>query len=302
MDETKRAQVEALGRLKWSLRRIEAETGVRRETASKYLQAAGIDVRAPGWRGRRPCVAGAARASPAKPAIEVSPDYFSKETPITGAVGAKPAMDSDGDSEKALGVRGDGPPARVTLLQSACEAHREYIASKLGQGRCAKLIWQDLVDAHGFRSGYASVMRFARKLRPESAHDEPCAIIETLPGEEAQVDYAGDGPLVRDSVTGKYRRARLFCMTLGWSRKSVRLVAWKSSSAAWANLHERAFREMGAVPRLIVLDNLREGVLTPDIYDAALNPIYRAMLAHYGAPRSCAGYATRIARARSKPM
>ena len=32
-----------------------------------------------------------------------------------------------------------------------------------------------------------------------------------------------------------------------------------------------------------MLDNLREGVLTPDIYDPALNPLYRDMLQHYGA-------------------
>jgi hypothetical protein len=31
-----------------------------------------------------------------------------------------------------------------------------------------------------------------------------------------------------------------------------------------------------------VLDNLGEGVLTPDIYDPALNPLYRDVLAHYG--------------------
>jgi transposase-like protein len=41
-----------LGRLGWPLRRIEAATGVRRETASAYLKAAGIPVRLP--RRRRP--------------------------------------------------------------------------------------------------------------------------------------------------------------------------------------------------------------------------------------------------------
>jgi hypothetical protein len=34
--------------------------------------------------------------------------------------------------------------------------------------------------------------------------------------------------------------------------------------------------------KVIVVDNLREGVLTPDIYDPALNPLYRDVLAHYG--------------------
>ena len=88
--------------------------------------------------------------------------------------------------------------------------------------------------------------------------------------------------MVRDPATGKYRRTRLFVLTLGYSRKSVRLLVWRSSSQIWAELHERAFRRLGGAPASIVLDNLREGVLTPDIYDPALNPLYRDVLAHYG--------------------
>ena len=62
LSEDKRQQVIALGRLGWSLRRIEQATGVRRETGSAYLKAAGISVRTPGAWGR----------VPAKPANEVT--------------------------------------------------------------------------------------------------------------------------------------------------------------------------------------------------------------------------------------
>jgi len=65
LTEEKKQQVLALGRLGWSLRRIQQETGVRRETAGTYLKAAGVAVRPPrGW-GRR---------APAKPAKEVITD------------------------------------------------------------------------------------------------------------------------------------------------------------------------------------------------------------------------------------
>ena len=47
---------------------------------------------------------------------------------------------------------------------------------------------------------------------------EACAIIETAPGEEAQVDY-GTGPMVHDPATGKHRRTQLFVFTLSFSRK-----------------------------------------------------------------------------------
>jgi Integrase core domain len=106
-------------------------------------------------------------------------------------------------------------------------------------------------------------------------------VITTSPGEEAQVDY-GDGPMVRDPESGKYKRTRLFVLTLGCSRKSVRLLTWKSSTRIWCELHELAFRRLGGAPRVVVLDNLREGVLSPDIYDPAVNPLYRDVLAHYG--------------------
>ncbi len=73
--------------------------------------------------------------------------------------------------------------------------------------------------------------------------------------------------MVRDPLSGKYRRVRLFVMTLGYSRKSVRLLMFASSSSIWCELHEKAFRRLGGTTRVVVLDNLREGVLKPDIYD-----------------------------------
>ena len=120
--------------------------------------------------------------------------------------------------------------------------------------------------------------RFVRRVRG-GLTPEPSGIIETGPGEEAQVDY-GEGPMVRDPATGKYRRTRLFVMTLGYSRKSVRLLTWRSSSQIWAERHEEAFRRLGGTVRVIVLDHLREGVVQPDIYDPTINPLYREVLAH----------------------
>src|SRR5271157_598621 len=41
-------------------------------------------------------------------------------------------------------------------------------------------------------------------------------------------------------------------------------------------------RRLGGCTRVVVLDNLGEGVLKPDIYDPTLNPVYADMLRHYG--------------------
>jgi transposase len=276
LGEQKRQQVLALGRMGWSLRRIEQVTGVRRETASAYLKASGIAVRRRG--GRR-------GEWPAKPATtpEVSTDSEASKPAISGEVStdsgrSKPATTKQVSTDPGLAR---WPPApKRSPRASACEPFRELIAEALARGRNAVAIWQDLVDDHGFRARYASVKRFVLKLRG-SAPVEACVVIATAPGEEAQVDY-GEGPMVRDAGNGKYRRTRLFVMTLGYSRKSVRLIVRRSSAQVWAELHEGAFRRLGGAVRVLVLDNLREGVLTPDVYDATLNPLYRDVLTHYG--------------------
>ncbi len=79
LSDENRQSILALGRLGWTLRRIEQATGVRRETAANYLKAAGIGVRPPGGWGHR---------GPAKPAIEVTTDSGSS-TPDS-----KPAIQS----------------------------------------------------------------------------------------------------------------------------------------------------------------------------------------------------------------
>jgi transposase len=270
LSKAKREQVIALGRLGWPLRRIEEATGVRRETAGDYLRSAGIVVRSPGSWGQK---------SLAKAATLVTTDSGGSKpaTLVTTDSGnPKPAIEVTTD----FGVAVTQPEANGKRSGSASEAYREMIALELSRGRNSMGIWQDLVDRHGFAGGYQSIKRFVRKLRGATS-PEARVIIETSPGEESQVDY-GTGPMVRDPNTGKYRRTRLFVLTLGCSRKSVRLLVFRSSTRAWAELHEKAFRRLGGSTRVIVLDNLREGVLSPDIYDPRLNPLYRDVLAHYG--------------------
>jgi transposase len=255
LSEEQKQQVLALGGLGWSMRRIEQETGIYRETAARYLRQAGIAVRRPGRPSKE-------TAKPAISTVEVTPD---SEPPSS-----KPAITvtTDFGAEKAPGP-------------STCEPFREIIKEALARGRNAKAIWQDLVDTHSFAGSYQSVKRFVRRQAGPATPDARAVII-TPPGEEAQVDY-GTGPLVRDPATGKYRRTRLFVLTLGFSRKCVRLLCFHSSARTWSELHETAFRRLGGTPKVLVLDNLGEGVLKADFYDPAMNPLYRDVLNHYGA-------------------
>jgi hypothetical protein len=175
LSKEKREQVIALGRLGWSLRRIEQATGVRRETAGDYLRSAGIGLRSPGGWGRKAL---------AKAANEV----------ITGFCGPTSADHAKPANEVITGFLPEGtlPWSGAKRTIGASEAYRELIELELSRGRNAMGIWQDLVDGHGFTGSYQSVQRLVRKLRG-AVSPEARVIIETQPGEECQVDY-GTGP------------------------------------------------------------------------------------------------------------
>jgi transposase len=293
LNDEKKQQIIALGRLGWSLRKIQGATRVRRETISAYLRGAGVEVWPPGrWKreGKAKAaiqvITGSEAVKPAIPEAGVDSNFSHKPNPENlptkeeAKAISKPAIAVITDF--GVGLSGREPEnSKGKGSASSCEPYREIIELGLSRDRNARAIWQDLVSYHGFQGGYQSVRRFAYKLRGGRV-PQARAVILTAPGEEGQVDY-GSGPMVREAQSGKYRRTRLFVLTLGYSRKAIRLLTFRSSTRIWAELHEQAFRRLGGAPRILVLDNLSEGVLVPDVYDATLNPLYRDVLAHYGA-------------------
>jgi hypothetical protein len=121
-----RQRVLALLELGWSYRRIEKETGIRRETIS-------------GYDPRRS----------AKPA-----------NPIAGSGDEAGAAGFLGEENRPNPIPGSGPgPA------SACEPFRAEIERGVEGGLTAQRIWQDLCEEHGFAYGYLSVQRFGRGIR-----------------------------------------------------------------------------------------------------------------------------------------
>jgi len=232
-DEQKQ-QVLALGRLGWSLRRIQQATGVRRETASNYLKAAGIPVRAAGGWGRRPALPGSATSTPvgdaapprergmavgpslskpasegaadpaaSKPANEVTTDFGAGKPAPEASTGLNPQQltpKAACEPEMATPASEALPPTR-SLSGSACEPYRQLIELGLARRRNAMAIWRDLVSQAGFASGYQSVKRFIRRVQGKQT-PEAHPVIVTAPSEEAQVDY-GLGPMVREPQADK---------------------------------------------------------------------------------------------------
>jgi transposase len=256
----RRTMVETLLQSGATQREIERRTGVDRKTIRRV-------------------------ASETAPAAANSPTPATDSDATKWSVGQTPPprpptpADEDAIPEPALAPWAVALPTRPgTSTPSACEPHRAWIEAQVQLGRNAMSLYQELVDEHGFAHHYTSVKRFAATLRRREP--ERFDVLEFLPAEEAQVDY-GQGALTLWKP-GQYKRPYLFVMTLKYSGKSFRKVVWKTNQETWARLHEEAFRTFGGCPVYVVLDNLKEGVLKPDLYEPELNPVYAAMLAHYG--------------------
>ena len=180
-------------------------------------------------------------------------------------------------TDPAVQIAPPRPPAstlgKVPGGASLCEPHRAFIEAQLRLGRNATAIYQELVDTHGFAARYNSVKRFVASIRVREP--EQFDRLSFLPGEEMQVDF-GEGAPTRVPGSDRYRKPRLFVATLRYSRRSFRRVVWNSGQQVWAELHEQAWRYFGGSCRYVVLDNLKEGVLKPDLYEPELNPVYAA--------------------------
>jgi transposase len=255
---TTREAIRALNQRGYSQRKIARELGIHRKTVGRYLAPAES--------------AESAEPPDGPKCTTLSPGSEARKTGCgQGPKGSKCTTPSPGSEA----VEGPGSPAPGTGQRSACEPYREFIEGKLAEGLHGKRIWQDLVDERGYQHGYPSVKRFVRKLKAR----EPQRVwrLECLPGEEAQIDY---GTLwVR--VGGKRRKIHVLRVTLSHSRKGYTEAMPRQDTESFVRGIENALRHFGGVPRLLVLDNLKAGVLKPDYYDPELNPKFAAFCEHY---------------------
>jgi hypothetical protein len=140
-------------------------------------------------------------------------------------------------------------------------------------------VYQDLVEQHGFT--HATTRSNASS--GDSGHPSPSASTCSRPSPERRrrLTLARGAPTRQ--ANGKYSLPYLFVMRRKYSGKSFRKVVWKADQQSWARLHEEAFWAFGGSVQYVVLDNLEQGVVRPDLYDPAINSVYAAVLAHYGA-------------------
>ena len=164
----------------------------------------------------------------------------------------------------------------------AIEPHRERIKGWLGKVTVST-IHQRLRDDHGLSASESSLRRFIWANFDEEVARAAVRVLRDTPpaGDEAQVDF---GLLGRwfDPAAQRMRRVWGFVMVLSCSRLLFLRPVLRMDQSAWVEAHVAAFAFFAGGVRRVVPDNLKQGVVKPDLYDPLINKAFGEFAAHYG--------------------
>lgn len=169
-------------------------------------------------------------------------------------------------------------PVQKSSAMTALAEYNEEIGNWLKQRSITHTQIQRLLLAEGVKVSNRSINRYIQKAFPKIP--KSTIHIKTEPGQEGQVDFGYIGN-IRGS-NGKNRKLYVFVMTLSHSRYRYVEFTFSQDQVSWAWLHINAFNFFGGIPSRIILDNLKAGVIKPDIYDPTLNETYSELSRFYG--------------------
>ena len=171
--------------------------------------------------------------------------------------------------------------AQRSLVFAEISRYHEAIVAGI-ETNTVTTVWQRLHSEQGLRASLRSFRRYVQHCLPEhSKRAQPTVLRDDPPpGQEAQIDFGYLGQW-HDPALGKSRKLWAFSMVLSHSRHMFVYVVARMDQTAWIRAHVAAFAFFGGAPRLLVVDNLKPGVLRPDLYDPAINRGYADLAAHY---------------------
>jgi transposase len=172
--------------------------------------------------------------------------------------------------------RAPGAPAAGHVAPDFARIHQELKR----KGVTLQLLWEEYSTAHpGFAYRYSQFClhyaRFRNGLKRSMRQMHRA-------GEKLFLDYSGATVPIIDAGTGELRSAQIFVAVLGASNYTYAEASWSQSLPDWIGSHLRTFEFMGAVPALLVPDNLKSAIKRACRYEPEATSTYGDMARHYG--------------------
>jgi transposase len=152
-------------------------------------------------------------------------------------------------------------------------------------GVTLELLWteyqQAVADGGSGRKGY-QYSQFCELYRAYRKKLSPVMRQTHRAGEKAFVDFSGKKPRLVDATTGEVTEVELFVMVLGASHSTYVEATRTQGLADFVGATVRGLEYFGAVPELLVPDQLRSAVSRPHRYEPEINATYAELAQHYG--------------------
>jgi len=153
----------------------------------------------------------------------------------------------------------------------------------LKNGVNKKLLWTEYVDQCRLEGSeplmYSQFCYYIQKneqLRRATMH------INRKPGEQIEVDWAGDPAYISNPETGEPKKAFVFVEVLSYSRYAYAEAFEDEKQKSWIKAHVHMFEYFGGVSKILVPDNCKTAVIHNRKFDNELNKVYQELAEHYG--------------------
>lgn len=196
----------------------------------------------------------------------------------------------DAGLEALLFKKEPAPSAETRPVPNWADVHRELHRP----GVTLMLLWVEYREVHPDGYGYS---QFAHYYKSWRGHLDLVMRQEHRAGEKCFVDFPGQRLPIYDARSGEVAfTAELFVAVLGASSYLFAEAVRSQDLQSFTTAHVHAFEFFGAVPKVLVPDNLHAAVKHPHRYEPTVNATYQEMAAHY----RCVVIPARVRKPRDK--
>lgn len=170
------------------------------------------------------------------------------------------------------------PKAR-SRRPSKLDPFKDYIRARLERFDLPATVLLAELRERGYEGGITILREFVRPLKAEFTR-RVTERFETIPGQQAQIDWGECGTI---TVDGQRRKLYLFVLVLGYSRMSFARFTTSTRLPVLFECLQEAFRTLG-VPAELLVDNMKQAVDQHDLSTGAVrwNRQFLDFAEHFG--------------------
>ena len=176
-------------------------------------------------------------------------------------------------------------PSAKTVASNKRMPDFAYIRKELlRNGVSKKLLWTEYMEeCHANDEEPLMYSQFCYYIQQDEQKRRATMHINRKPGEQVEVDWAGDTATIIDPDTGEIVKAYIFVGVMTYSQYAYVEAFLDTKQKSWIYAHVHMYEFFGGVAKILVPDNCKTAVVHNGGWNTQLiNETYQEMAEHYG--------------------